>query len=189
MVGKILYGVAINDSDYVTSPTVGGVRVKCPFYAKWSSMIRRCYSDNHLKTHPSYEGCKVCDEWLVFSSFKRWMERQDWSSKELDKDLLIKGNKVYSPDACCFLSQSVNSFIIDGSSRRGLLKLGVTAERGLFKAHCRNPFKNKTENLGRFKTEDEAHEAWRKRKLQIAEQISILEPDKKIVNALIERYK
>lgn len=186
---KILYGVAINDSDYVTSPTINGVRFKCPFYAKWSSMIRRCYSDIHLKTHPSYEGCSVCDEWMVFSNFKKWMEQQDWEGKELDKDLLIKGNKVYSPETCCFLTRAVNSFMTDSGARRGKLKIGVTMDYGKFKAHCRNPFKDKVENLGHYKSEDEAHRAWRARKIQIAQQLAMLETDERIISALICRYK
>ena len=67
---KLVYGVGINDADYVVNPTVGGRRVICRFYQSWLCMLTRCYSVKSLKSHPEYVGCSVCDEWLAFSAFK-----------------------------------------------------------------------------------------------------------------------
>lgn len=84
-------------------------------YIKWSTMFKRCYSENWLKKYPSYEGCFVCDEWFLFSNFKNWCEKFNYSGLQLDKDLLGDG-KLYSPDTCCFLPQEINKFLTNRGS-------------------------------------------------------------------------
>lgn len=98
MVRELVYGVGVDDLDYPKKKLLpNGKYSFCPYYQRWRGMIRRCYSKAQLGKNPNYEGCTVCDEWLTFSNFKSWMEKQDWEGKELDKDLLVRGNKVYSP--------------------------------------------------------------------------------------------
>lgn len=185
----LVCGVGIYDSENTRVDLGNGIKVKCPFYVKWSAMIRRCYSETHRVTHPTYEGCSVCDEWLTFSNFKAWMEKQDWNGKDLDKDLLVTGNKIYSPETCRFLPRVINCFLADNRASRGLLKIGVTSERGKFKAACKNPFNGKCENLGRFKTEDEAHLAWKRKKHEFAVKLAETQTDEKVISALMSRYK
>lgn len=105
MVRKV-QGVGIMDADYIVDVreywVENGKRKSrlvwsCPFHRKWSDMLVRCYSPKRLEYRQSYAGCYVCDEWLTFSNFKSWMEKQDWEGKHLDKDLLQTGSKVYSP--------------------------------------------------------------------------------------------
>ena len=120
---KLVYGVGINDADYATQikKTIGYENGKqkqkliwsCHFYEKWKSMLERCYSERFKIKFPTYKDCTVCEEWLTFSNFKSWMEEQDWQGKELDKDLLVVGNKIYSPQTCCFLTKMINTFIMD----------------------------------------------------------------------------
>ena len=76
-------------------------------------MLQRCYSESHLVRQPTYKGCSVCEEWLTFSNFKSWMEQQDWEGKQLDKDLLVYKNKIYSPETCVFVSSVINSFFVE----------------------------------------------------------------------------
>jgi hypothetical protein len=95
-----LFGVALNDADYpvVKHGLVNGkVRItwRCPYYTRWYGMIRRCYQDKFTSRNIKYSECSVCDEWLTFMNFKVWMHNQDWKGKELDKDLICIGNKVY----------------------------------------------------------------------------------------------
>lgn len=78
-----------------------------PEYADWRSMLVRCYSGRY----PSYENCTVCEEWHNFQNFAAWAQRRIKDGYSLDKDLLVKGNKEYSPSTCCYLPVSVNSFI------------------------------------------------------------------------------
>lgn len=192
--GKLLYGVGANDADYVVSQykRVNGKVVKvwaCPLYLRWANMIRRCYSPKYLATRANYIGCKVCDEWLTFSNFKKWMETQDWNGKDLDKDH-ISNQGVYSPDNCVFLDPLVNNFIIDAASIRGNYPVGVSFNKyhGKFTAKCNNPFVGKTEYLGYYLTAGDAHLAWKKRKHELACQLADLQTDERVAKALRERY-
>lgn len=152
---RLLYGVGINDADYTCSTGVGvngkwKVTWSCPYMVTWKSMLARCYSAVHQKTHPTYIGCTVCEEWLTFSNFKAWMEKQDWKGRHLDKDLLTKGNRVYSPDTCIFVPNDVNQLV--SHKKKGVLPLGIQYEkdRGLYRALCKvggiRKFKGRRDN-------------------------------------------
>lgn len=188
---SLVYGVGLNDADYAVKPVVDGKRVCCPFYRAWTGILMRCYCEKYKKRQPTYNGCSVCDEWLTFSNFKKWMERQDWHDKEIDKDLLVIGNKVYSPDACAFVSSMTNSFIIDCGAARGEFPVGVSLNKsiGRIRARCCNPFTGKTEHLGHFECPSQAHQAWRKRKHELACQLAGLQTDSRVAAALRARYK
>lgn len=179
---KPKFGVGINDADYVTN--------NCPIFRYWSDMLRRCYDPKYLERYPTYHGCKVCEEWIRFSKFKLWVETQEWEGKQLDKDLIKRGNKVYSPDTCCFISKELNYFLTERTASRGDYKIGVslTSRKKRFAARIRNPFNNSLEILGYFDSEDEAHELWRKRKLEFAKEFAKY-LDNKIGNCLIKRYE
>ena len=197
---KLVCGVGINDADYVVKKqeTIGYVNGKrkqkliwvCPFYRTWKGVLERCYSTKTQDNHPTYRGCTVSDEWLTFSVFKNWMEKQDWEDNQLDKDLLIEGNKVYSPETCVFVSGMVNNFTIDGGAARGECPIGVYWNKGegKFKSQCRNPFTKKQEHLGYFTCEQEAHQAWLKHKLGLAHELAAIQTDPRVAEALINRY-
>lgn len=108
---KPSYGFGINDSEYMTRITVNGKKYSCPFYSRWQSMLSRCYSTNVHIMHPTYKDCYVCKEWLLFSSFKAWMIKQDWKGKSMDKDIITEGNKIYCPSQCMFVSGKINNLI------------------------------------------------------------------------------
>ena len=118
------------------------------------------------------------------------MTGQDWEGMQLDKDLLFTGNKVYSKETCVFVSGMVNSFTIDRGASRGEWLIGVNWEkgRGKFQSGCRNPFTKKREHLGRFDSEQKAHQAWLKRKLELAHLLAAEQADERVGKALIERY-
>lgn len=196
-----ILGVGINDADYVVkvSPTVGrnadGTRIRklewvCPFYAVWMGMLARCYSKKNLKRRPSYKGCSVCEEWLRFSKFKTWMEQQDWQGKQLDKDLLVRGNKIYSPETCVFVSAEVNGFIRESFGSRGSWPIGVcwSKQHEKFKASL-SKGSNKRWNIGLFNTPEEAHEAWLKAKLSLAYELASRQTDQRVAQAIIEFYE
>lgn len=169
----------VNDADYDVDT--------CPFYNRWRGMLARCYSKAN---QDCYNGCVVCIEWLTFSNFKAWMKKQDWVGNELDKDILFKGNKVYSPTTCCFVSNAVNSFVIDHAGRRGDMPLGVKLEKrtGKYTAQVRNPFTKKAQHLGTFDTSSKAEMAWKNKKHEFSCALADLQSNSKVSAALRVRY-
>jgi hypothetical protein len=187
---SLIYGFGVNDADYAVHSIVNGKQFICPIYQKWHDMLKRCYSEKEQKRRPTYEGCKVSIEWHTFSIFKAWLERQDWKGNHLDKDMLVLGNKIYSPDTCVLISQKVNTFLNDCSSSRGNWLIGATfiKRTGKFSARCCNPFTKKNESLGNFPCDQQAHLAWKKRKHEIACQLADIQTDPRVANALRVRY-
>lgn len=171
----MIYNVGINDAGYnvVSLEYIDGkiTQNMCPFYRKWVGMLRRCYSEDFKNNFPTYKNVSVCDEWLKFSNFKGWMEKQDWQSKCLDKDLLFYGNKVYSPTTCIFVSNEVNTLLVKSDGSRGNLPLGVRytqKSKGMLNERSK-PYSAQITNrrlgkkyvhLGYFSTPDEAHKCW-----------------------------
>ena len=197
---KLVYGVGTNDLGYRTQVNEeitknGGKRIqktvfKCKYYATWKSMLTRCYSKKYLESYPSYNGTSVCSEWLYATAFKKWMEEQDWQGKCLDKDIIVPKSKLYSPETCAFVLNATNSFVIASDASRGDYPTGVNLckRTGKYRAQCGNPFTGKQENLGYFLTPEEAHEAWRKRKHELAQLVAATESDPRVVEALKKRY-
>lgn len=186
----MICGVGINDADYIVQPTVNGKRVWCQFYRVWKNMLVRCYDVKFQATNPTYKGCRVCDEWLTFSKFKSWMETQSWQGKQLDKDLLVSGNNIYSPDTCVFVDKETNIFTTDRGAARGDWPLGVSFNKCAkkFVSYCNNPFTRKREHLGYFDYPDQAHKAWQAKKHEYACQLADLQDDPRVVKVLKELY-
>lgn len=183
---SLVQGCGINDADY----TVQRGRWICPFYQTWCNMLRRCYNEEYQKRQPTYIGCYVCEEWLVFSKFKGWMELQDWQNKELDKDILVSENKVYGPETCVFVTKLVNTFLSDRRNHRGDWPIGVGLHKqsGLFRARC-GGLQGERLNLGYFKTPEEAHQAWLTCKRKLAKILADKQDDPMVAEALIRRYE
>lgn len=129
-------------------------------------------------------------EWKTFSAFKAWMETQNWEGKQLDKDLLLHGNKVYGPERCVFIDRSVNMFMTESTRTRGEHPIGVYRVKsvGKFQAQCRNPFTERSEYLGNFSCPNEAHQAWLSRKRELAQELAALQTDPRVAKALVDRY-
>lgn len=192
---KKVHGVGANDCGYPVSifGTVSGKSRRlwmCPYYSTWCSMLNRCYNTKTQARYPTYIGCTVAPEWLSFSAFRAWMLTQDWEGKHLDKDLLVIGNKLYSPEMCVFVPGKLNTFLNDCGSARGDWPVGVDLHKssGKFRANCCNPLTGKREYLGLFGCPDSAREAWRARKHELALRYADQQTDPRIAQALRARY-
>lgn len=185
---KLIYGVGINDADYVIRPTIDGKTSGCKIYDTWHDMLKRCYRLDHLEKKPTYAGCYVDKEWHSFMSFKAWMTKQEYTRKQLDKDLLVLGNKIYSSNTCVFISKALNLFMLESGASKGHLPTGVSSNGKGFRARCSNPFLKVQKYLGTFKTPEEAHQAWKQYKHELALQYAKLETDPRIIAALSTRY-
>ena len=163
-----VYGVGVLGAKYPTR--VNGVKTK--EYVLWTNMLVRCYSDSSKKRRPTYEGCEVSDNFKNYEYFYEWCNKQIGFTNEgnenpfhLDKDLLIKGNKVYSEDTCVFIPAEINTLLIKCAATRGEHLIGVSwhKTRKAFVAKV-NKSKGKREYLGFFNTEIEAFKAYKKAK-------------------------
>jgi len=161
---KLVCGVGINDADYVTYKIIDGKRWRCPFYRAWMNMLDRCYSPKHHARRPNYIGCSVVHEWHYFMAFRAWMISQDWNGKQLDKDILTPGNKVYGPETCLFVSIQINSLLNDHAASKGDYPQGVHWDNQCKKYRARIRIFGKTKHLGYFATADAASIAYRKTK-------------------------
>lgn len=159
----LVSGVGVNDSKYITTRTVNSKQVMCPIYSKWLSMIRRCYDNKFHERQRTYEGATVCYSWLLFSNFRGWviLEDCDHSNLELDKDVKIKGNKIYSPDTCLLIPKCVNSIFKVSSKRNNTLPDGVsfTASTGRYRSQIR--LNGKSKHLGYFSDAESAFRAYK----------------------------
>jgi hypothetical protein len=197
---KSVFGVGIIDVEYPVHKTssVGGKKViiwACPYYLKWKEMLRRCFSEAYQEKYPSYKGCSIYTPWLYLSNFIKWVDEQpnkNWESCELDKDILVRDNKLYSPDTSVFVSPIVNNFLINRGNARGDFLLGVSFKRkGSWEAYassCSDPLRVNPVHIGCFKTELEAHKAWQQRKHEYACQLAELQEDSRVAEALRQRY-
>ena len=194
---RLVKGVGINDADYnlEKKELINGKHKtvwKCRYYSTWVNMLARCYSEKGQLNRPTYKGCSVCDEWLIFSNFKAWMETQDWEGKHLDKDLLKVGNKVYCPEYCIFVDQKINTFVTDSGATRGECMIGASWHKraGKFESRCSNPLTGDNEYLGLFTNEMQAHLTWKSRKHELACLLADSEycTDPRLSEALRKRY-
>ena len=159
-----VFGVGVVGAKYPSK--INGVQTK--EYDLWKSMLRRCYSDKYQKKQPTYEGCQVSDKFKSYEYFYEWCNSQIGfgnSGWHLDKDLLTKGNKVYSEDSCVFLPNEINLVLTKCTASRGEYLIGVSWSdtSKSFIARVRKN-KGKQEFLGYFKTEIEAFKAYKQAK-------------------------
>lgn len=128
---SLIFGVGVNDCGEAVRDGMA--------YRIWRSMLSRVYSPSQIKKSPSYIGCSVCDEWHTFSNFKKWFENPENGYRDgyhLDKDILVKGNKIYSPETCCFVPREINALLISRKRDRGAYPIGVVSHYKKFYAYC-----------------------------------------------------
>lgn len=166
----LVRGVGVNDAPYLTQPTVGGRLVKCPAYSVWENMLKRCYDPAVAKRQPAYIGCTVCEEWHSFMSFRAWLtQHPDWQNRQVDKDILYPGNKVYSPGTCLLVPAAINTLFTSGGTRQphnAALPTGVFPHGQRYTASL--SVGGKPLHIGRYKTPEEAAAAYRAAKLDYA---------------------
>lgn len=177
-------GVGVVGTKYPV--TIDGQKTK--EYTSWSAMITRCYTltlsngENHYRR---YEDVKVCDEWLLYENFYGWLHSQEnfdnWiqlNNGAVDKDILVKGNKVYSPDTCCLVPDNVNALFLKADRIRGKYPIGVTYKRrdGVFEVQCR--LNGKETYLGRRSTPEQGFLLYKEYKESYIKQVAQEEYDK-----------
>lgn len=141
-------------------------------YDLWQGMLRRCFDSKLHARHNTYIGCTVSEKFRYYPYFKDWCNNQEYfyskdnngRSFQLDKDILVKGNKIYSEDTCCFVPSEVNSLLVKRNNSRGVCTLGVyfNKTKGKFVAQLNK--NGKLIGLGYFDFELEAFSVYKEQK-------------------------
>ena len=173
-----VYGVGIIGIKYPTHINCKNTKE----YHAWTEMLRRCFDEAHRNRQPTYKQVVCCEEWLLFENYYEWLHSQPnfdkWKSGyrwAIDKDILFKRNKIYSPNACCLVPQNINCLFLKREAERGIYPIGVRYTNDGYLACCNNPFTNKKEELGHYSTPENAFLAYKKRKEEIIKQVAEVE--------------
>lgn len=167
---------------------VGMVGNKCPTfvngkqikeYVAWVNMLGRCYSEKHKDKRSTYKDVTCCKEWLLYENFYEWLHSQknfdQWLNGEkwsVDKDILVKDNKIYSPDTCCLVPNAINSIFTKRNASRGKYPIGVSyqARDNVFSANV--DINGKTKYIGNFNSPEQAFLAYKEYKENYIKQIA-----------------
>lgn len=133
-------------------------------YSYWSNMLKRCYDERYKIKKPTYKKATVCEEWLNFQNFAKWFDENWYETGEdvicLDKDILNKGNKVYSNETCVFVPDRINKLFVKRDLKRGEDCIGVKKYNNKYRARCcfydKDKCKYIQKHLGYFTTPEEA---------------------------------
>lgn len=127
-------------------------------YITWSHMLKRCYTDVNRLT---YINCSVAEDWHNYQNFAKWYSENYIEGYCLDKDILIKGNKVYSSETCCFVPYEINNLFTKNDKIRGKYPIGVTFRDDLNKFISMIHMDGKNHHLGVFDTIELAFEKYK----------------------------
>ena len=149
-------------------------------------ILYRCFDEKTKKKQPTYKNVTCCNEWLNYENFYEWLHSQpnfeQWYNGKrwaLDKDILNKGNKIYSPENCCLIPQNVNCLFLKREAERGKYPIGVSYRNQGFVASCHNPFTNKREEIGWYNTSEGAFTwGYKPYKENIIKQVAQIEYEK-----------
>ena len=143
-------------------------------YQTWLDILRRCYDKDYHFDKPTYIQCEICEEWTNFENFYNWIVKQEnyikWKEDttfRIDKDILIKHNKIYSPQTCCLVPNNGNTLFVKTDNARGLYPIGVSEyykDSGRYMARCNNPLMHKNILIGIYSSPNDAFMAYKKYK-------------------------
>lgn len=151
-------------------------------YYMWLNMIKRCFDLKYKNEKPTYKNVTCCDEWLTYENFYDWVISQEnfktwktlkWSA--IDKDIIKKNNKLYSPDTCLLVPVNVNNLFVKHDALRGNHPIGVSFIDGKYVASCTNSIKNMRVIIGTYDTEEEAFQAYKEYKEKFIKEIADIE--------------
>lgn len=155
-------------------------------YKIWYGMLQRCYDPKYQEREPTYKGCAVENYLLNFQHMCEWLDENYYEVPGevmcLNKDILCKGNKVYSRETCIFVPQRINNLFTKCDNSRGDSPIGTTpTSSGNYMVQCSNGY-GKQIKLGTYSTKEEAFLTYKRFKenyiKQVADEYKDLIPDK-----------
>ena len=163
-----IYGVGyIGEGKYKSRENGKITRV----YSTWNNMLKRCYDEKYHEKYPTYKDCEICEEWHNFQKYGKWFEENYYSIEGekmcLDKDVLVKHNKIYSPETCIFVPERINTLFTKCDRSRGESVIGTNYHKRdkVYQAYCNliNPKtgKSKRKYLGYYDTQEKGFEVYK----------------------------
>ncbi len=156
----LVYGVGVND--WVGKVWVDGKQIK--EYQLWNGMLERSFDEKYKQKKPTYNGVTCSKDWLSMTKFIEDVSQMNgygFDGWELDKDILQKGNKLYSKNTCCFVPHEVNSILTKSDKARGEWPVGVCFHKASDKFTAKLNINGKRKHLGLFGTAEEAFQAYK----------------------------
>ena len=149
-------------------------------YLEWKEMLERGFNDKYKIKKPTYKNVTVAKDFYCFQDYGAWREDNYYEVKDermcLDKDILIKGNNIYSPDTCIFVPERINTLFIKSDAIRGDCPIGVTYRKDTNKyvAQCSIKTKegSKNKRLGSYNTPEEAFKVYKEFKEEYIKQVA-----------------
>ena len=188
--GNILRGNVRNPY----SPTFFGVgftgvgeyksRTKCG--SIWSGMLERAYGEKYHTLQPTYKDVEVCENWKNLQIFSLWFHKNYINGWHLDKDIIVKNNKIYSPQTCAFVPREVNNLFTSRKNHRNNLPIGVSKDKGTFRATSTQ--NKKQVYFGNYGTPEEAFYAYKKGKESYIKEVAEKwkeQIDERVYNAMM----
>ena len=144
-------------------------------YKIWYHMLQRCYDPKFHEKEPTYKGCMIEDYLLNFQNMGKWISENYYEvpgeTMCLDKDILKKGNKIYSRETCIFVPQRINTLFTKCNNSRGKSPIGVTPRpAGNYQAYCGDGY-GKLIPLGTYSTKEEAFGVYKEYKERVIKEV------------------
>ena len=162
-----VFNIGITGNKYITRVNNQSTKE----YAAWVHMLKRCYHNKVKEKYQTYKDVACCKEWLLFENFYEWLHNQPNFDKwlngnrwEVDKDILIKGNKIYSKDTCCLVPHNVNCLFTKSDANRGNLPIGVSYSKRDKKYNAKLSNNGHTKHLGYFSDKEDAFQTYKQEK-------------------------
>ena len=169
---KLVFGVGINDGKYATNCDGKPLYE----YNLWKNILNRCFNDKTRSKNETYVYCTVSDNFLRYSYFYEWCHKQfgfDKHGWQLDKDILVLGNKDYNENVCVFVPKEINTFFTSSRKTRGEYPVGVSLQTGYTKYMATVCVSGKNKNLGRYNTVEEAFAVYKKHKESLCKELAL----------------
>ena len=149
-------------------------------YKIWHGVLQRCYDPKFHEKHSTYKDCTVEDYLLNFQHMGKWLEDNYYEVPGekmcLDKDILCKGNKIYSRDTCIFVPERINLLFTKRDKSRGNSPIGATPNSsGNYQVRCHDEY-GKSIYLGTYNTKEKAFQVYKQYK-------------EKVIKKVIDSYK
>lgn len=148
-------------------------------YITWENMRTRCNNKNYLEKNPTYINCKICEDWKKYSNFKKWFNENYYEIDDekmcLDKDILVKGNKLYSPETCIFVPVQINT-LFKSHMKNNNLPTGVNKMDNRYVVI--GVEEGKSKNLGTYDTVQQAFDTYKKYKENLIQDVAEQYKDK-----------